>query len=190
MPEDLIESAVFVLVAAESGISSSDASQYLLFGQPVCLRHAASGRYLCAGVADVARHCISQATAELAKENDMLSLLPDSLTWKSVQSELSCCVPQEHVLAECIFRFIPTTNFGRSEVHTDDNIFMVTESRRLIRAGIQPLPISSNTNKIFDTIGDKSEWQTKSIRPISNINASEPFLEATVDNNEPYPFDM
>jgi hypothetical protein len=157
-PEGAVDAAAFVLVplgddqgsgkvpggaawvgAAAGGTRSSTGSssgargRALVFGQPVLLQHVLSGRYLSAGEPDEARSTVlSDAPAELARENGRLALLPLSLATSGSSAGSSSSSssssrggggrlgghPREHVLASCTFRFLPSTNHGRAQVFT------------------------------------------------------------------------
>lgn len=137
LPEGTAEAAAFVIVAAASEHEGASREGSLLFGQPVFLRHAASGRYLCAGAGDPASGAVRPAPAELSRENLRLSLLPMALCRGSARAGGSA-LPLGHVQGDCVFRFVPTTNHGRGEVFTEDPLLLVTDAKRLVRAALPP----------------------------------------------------
>ena len=145
--ESQAELGTFVIVAASAealrslstkAADSAGTPDSLLFGQPVLLRHVVSGRYLCSGWADEERRSVEPIPANISRENERLTLLPASLLHGSARG--GCDVPEEAFVPACTFRFLPTFDHGRSEIYTDDPIWVVTDKKRLIRAGMTPLP--------------------------------------------------
>lgn len=132
--ESASELGAFTLVNASRSSNSSaaqDASR-LQFGQPVLLRHVVSGRYLCTGLIDEAKRTITSVPAEIARENEKMSLLPSSFIRDQG-------FPEDAFVSACTFRFLPTRNHGRAAVFTGDPLFLASASKRLVRAGLQPL---------------------------------------------------
>lgn len=155
--ECMAETGSFTIVAATS---SSTASDLLTFGQPVHLLHVASSRYLCAGAAEeTERAAVRSVPAEISRENGRLTLLPPFLAKARGGDafEPRRGLPPEDSLAACTFRFLPTRNHGRGAIFTDDPVYMASESMRLVRAGLQPLPATSSAEASADAANDAAE---------------------------------
>lgn len=138
-----------------------------------------SGRYLCSGWADEERRSVEPIPANISRENERLTLLPASLLHGSALG--GCDVPEEAFVPACTFRFLPTFDHGRSEIYTDDPIWVVTDKKRLIRAGMTPLPAAMELmSAAIETTSAQSPLLESDAALESAIAAAEAAAEAGI----------